>query len=86
MADARIIDAKKQMVDAICSKLSDVNTFASIGTLIGFGRNFVAKRLRARCDKDPNALVKVGKNYLIPRATAELFIRDLFRDGREWLQ
>jgi hypothetical protein len=81
MADARIIDARKQMTDAICSKLSDVNTFVSIGALIGFGRNFVAKRLKTQYEKDPNALVKIGKNYRIPRPTAELFIRDLFRVG-----
>jgi hypothetical protein len=74
-----LADAKKQMVDAICSKLRDVNTFVSIGVLIGYGRNFVSKRLKAEFENNPGALFKIGDDYRIPRATAEKFIRDLYR-------
>jgi hypothetical protein len=78
IANAKIVDAKKQMVNAICSKLGDVNTFGSIARLIGFARNFVSKRLLAKFKEDPGIMYRIGDDYRIPRATAERFIRDLY--------
>jgi hypothetical protein len=66
------------MVDALCSKLQDVNTFRSIGEIIGFGRNFVSKRLLPKFAENPAIMYKIGDDYRVPRATAEAFIRELY--------
>ena len=78
-ADDPVVSAKAAMVDALCSKLSEVNTFRSIGEIIGFGRSFVSKRLLAKFAEDPDIMYRIGDDYRIPRATAEWFIRDLYR-------
>jgi hypothetical protein len=77
-ADDPVAKAKAAMVDALCSKLGDVNTFRSIGEIIGFGRNFVSKRLLPKFAENPAIMYKIGDDYRIPRATAEAFIRDLY--------
>jgi hypothetical protein len=77
-ADDPVVSAKAAMVDALCSKLGDVNTFRSIGEIIGFGRSFVSKRLLPMFQKNPAVMYKIGDDYRIPRATAEWFIRNLY--------
>ena len=77
-ADDPVVNAKAAMVDALCAKLRDVNTFRSIGEIIGFGRNFVSKRLLPKFKENPAIMYKIGDDYRIPRATAEWFIRDLY--------
>jgi hypothetical protein len=73
-----VIDAKKQMIDSICSKLGDVNTFLSISKVIGYGRDFVSRRLIAKFKKDPTIMYRIGNDYRVPRVTAARLIRELY--------
>jgi len=66
------------MVDAMCAKLQDVNTFGSIAKIIGYGRKFVADPLKAEFLINPDTMFKVGDDYRIPRATAARFICALY--------
>jgi hypothetical protein len=73
-----VADPRKEMAAAACSKVVDVNTFASIGKLIGRGRGFVSKRMLPMFEADPRIMCKIGSHYSIPRSTAERFIWDHF--------
>ena len=73
-----VADAKKQMINAICSKLGDVNTFTEIAALIGYERDFVSRRLIAKFKEDPTIIFRIGNGYRVPRATAEMFIKELY--------
>jgi len=66
------------MIDELCAKVQAVNTFASIGVIVGYGRNFVRNRLLPEFQKNPSIMYKIGDDYRIPRATAEQFIKDLY--------
>ena len=67
-------NAKRQLVDAVCAKLEDVNTFTSIGRIVGFSRQYVSKHMQQHfTEKD---WFRIGDEYRIPRATAERFIRE----------
>jgi hypothetical protein len=66
------------MIEEMCAKVQAVNTFASIGAIIGFGRNFVRNRLLPQFGNNPGIMYKIGDDYRIPRATAEQFIKDLY--------
>ena len=71
-------DPKIRMVEEMITLLRPVNTFASIGTVAGFGRNFVRKRLLTKFAENPGIMYRIGDDYRIPRATAEDFIRELY--------
>lgn len=71
-------DPKRRMVEEMIGQLRPVNTFASIGAVVGFGRNFVRKRLLATFAENPRIMYRIGDDYRIPRATAEDFIRELY--------
>ena len=71
-------NGKQLMIEEMISKLQTVNTFASIGTIIGYSRQFVSKRLLPEYKKNPSIMSKLGDDYRIPRATAEWFIKRLY--------
>ena len=69
-----VLNAKMQLVDAVCAKLEDVNTFKSIGLIAGFSRGYISKHMQQHfTDQD---WFRIGDDYRIPRATAERFIRE----------
>jgi hypothetical protein len=71
-------DPKRMMIDEMIGRLKPVNTFASIGDVVGFGRNFIRKRLLEKFADNPGIMYRIGDDYRIPRATAEEFIRELY--------
>jgi hypothetical protein len=62
------VNAVKFVIDG----LKEITTFKAIADAIGYSDEFVRVRLR----HDPN-VVKIGRDYRIPKATAARFITEL---------
>jgi hypothetical protein len=79
VADVMPPDACKtpqQVLAEFClSQVKERNTFEEIGKMIGFGHEFVRRRLVPLYEKNPSIMQKIGKRYLVPRPTAEWFIK-----------
>jgi hypothetical protein len=60
------------------SQVKERNTFAEIGRMIGVGHEFVRRRLVALYEQDASSLQKIGKRYVVPRPTAEWFIKSTY--------
>jgi hypothetical protein len=59
-------------VKAVIANLNEITTFTAIADAIGYTHEYV----RLRLVNDPNVM-KVGKNYRVPKATAARFITGL---------
>ena len=69
-----LIDHKQATLNVILAKIPDISTFAQLGELIGYSREWVRQRLV----QAPEKLYRNGKRYKVPKGVAEEFVRSVF--------
>ena len=69
--------AKERAIREAVQNLNSITTFGAIAKAVGFSRSYVSIKMRARFQGDPAAMWRIGDDWRVPRATAELFIREL---------
>src|SRR5260370_24804238 len=70
-------DFARQMLAAWIAKLKDGNTFNDLAEITGFTHEYFRKPLTELHRRNPKAVVKIGKTYRVPPATAESFLTSL---------
>jgi hypothetical protein len=76
-ASQECLTAKESAIRAAVAALKPWTTFAAIGAEISYSRQYVSKNMQERFKGDPAAMWKIGDDWRIPKATAEIWIREL---------
>jgi hypothetical protein len=76
--DQTLLTAKERAIRDAVANLRPMTTFAAIGHEISYSRQYVAKQMKERFKHDPAAMWLKGDDWRIPRATAELWIREIY--------
>jgi hypothetical protein len=73
-----LLTYKEQAIREAVKNLKPITTFAAIGAEIGFSRQHVSKLMQERFQGEAAAMWCIGRDWRVPRATAELWIRELY--------
>ena len=72
------INHRHETFTRLVSALHDMMTFSEIADLLCCSHEFVRLKLVGAYRENPATLVRIGRQYRVPKTTAEKFVVDVF--------